>query len=277
MNTPPGSVKLCWQHVAMLALVSCLAACSTADEHPAARRDVEGAHAPSGAYRVPGDAIDGACNVAPDPNQSQYIIGYGSLMQDDSRKRTTPQARPAHPVEIRGYRRGWFSRAETAGFGATYLGVLPERENHFNAVIYEVDPAEVLATDKREGSYCRTSVALSDIRSLERELVPAAEGQIWIYVSRQRSVARPDSRYPIVQSYVDIFVAGCLEQEQRFGLADFSRQCLSTTADWSGHWVNDRVYPRRPFIFQPLAWQIDNLLSRHLPRYFSQIRIESGG
>jgi hypothetical protein len=76
---------------------------------------------------------------------------------------------------------------------------------------------------------------------------------------------------------VDIFVSGCLEQEQRFGLAAFSQQCLSTTTDWSEHWVNDRIYPRRPFAFQPKARQIDSLLSKQLPQYFSRIRIESGG
>jgi hypothetical protein len=42
-------------------------------------------------------------------------------------------------------------------------------------------------------------------------------------------------------------------------------------------WVNDRVYPRRPFVVQPKAFQIDSLLSRELPQYFSRIRIESGG
>ena len=34
----------------------------------------------------------GNCNAAPDPAKAQYIIGYGSLMQDESRKRTTPNA-----------------------------------------------------------------------------------------------------------------------------------------------------------------------------------------
>jgi hypothetical protein len=40
--------------------------------------------------------------------------------------------------------------------------------------------------------------------------------------------------------------------------------------------VNDRVYPRRPFVFQPRARQIDELLERELPRYFRQIRLEPG-
>ena len=198
-------------------------------------------------------------------------------MQDESRKRTSPQAGPAHPVDIRGYRRGWFARAEAVGFGTTYLGVLPNRESHLNAVIYQVEATEVIATDRREISYCRTGVAMSGIKPLEREFLLVPDGQIWIYVSGPQSVATPDSHYPIVQSYVDIFLSGCLEQEQRFGLTDFSQQCLSTTGDWSAHWVNDRIYPRRPFIFQPRASRIDNLLSKQLPKYFSHIKIEPGG
>ena len=126
-------------------------------------------------------------------------------------------------------------------------------------------------------SYCRASVAVPDIKLLESDFVPEPNGQTWIYVSKPQGVALPDSHYPIVQSYVDIFVSGCLEQEERFGLAEFSQQCLSTTTDWSEHWVNDRIYPRRPFVFQPKARQIDNLLSKPLQQYFSHIRIESGG
>ena len=246
-----------WRSMVILALTSCLVACSAARQFPAL-----------------GERTTGECAIPPDSSRPQYIIGYGSLMQDDSRKRTSPQAGPAHPVEIRGYRRGWFARGKAPGFGTTYLGVLPDRASHLNAVIYRVDPAELAATDRREASYCRTSVAGPDIKPLEGDYLPPQDAQAWIYVSR--SVATPDSRNPIVQSYVDIFVSGCLEQEQRLGLTDFSHQCLITTAAWSEHWVNDRIYPRRPFIFQPRAAQIDNLLSRQLPQYFSRIRIESG-
>jgi hypothetical protein len=70
---------------------------------------------PGGRGQAFGDGIGGACNAQPDSNRPQYVIGYGSLMQDESRKRTSPQASPAHPVEIRGYRRGWFARSEAAG------------------------------------------------------------------------------------------------------------------------------------------------------------------
>ena len=214
------------------------------------------------------------CNARPDPGQPQYIIGYGSLMQDESRKRTSPQAGPAHPVEVSGYRRGWFAKGDPLGFSTTFLGALPDPKSRLNAVIYRVETSELAATDQREASYCRRGVAASDIRALEKGPALTPDGQAWIYANRPEAIATPSARFPIVQSYVDIFLSGCLEQEQRFELKGFAQQCLATTGDWSQHWVNDRLYPRRPFIFQPKARQIDSLLLQQLPEYFSKIRIE---
>jgi hypothetical protein len=217
------------------------------------------------------------CNAAPDPGRPQYIVGYGSLMQDESRARTSPRAGPAHPVELKGYRRGWYARSEAFSFGTTYLSVVEDRASGLNAVIYEVDLAELGATDRREALYCRARVASTQLRPLEQDFVSPPNAQTWIYVSKPENVATPSARYPIVQSYVDIFMSGCLEQEQRLGSAGFSELCVATTADWSEHWVNDRIHPRRPFAFQPRARQIDDLLARRLGWFFARIRIEPGG
>jgi hypothetical protein len=214
------------------------------------------------------------CNAAPDLDRTQYVVGYGSLMQQESRRRTSPDAGPAHPIELHGYKRGWFSRGRAVGLSTTYLGVIPERSSRLNAVMYQVDEREVLATDARELSYCRTAVPSSQISTLESDYVAVPDAQIWIYVSREEFVGVPSARYPIVQSYVDIFLSGCLEQEQQFGLSGYSEECIATTSNWSEHWVNDRIFPRRAFVFQPRASQIDTLLAAHLTKYFERIRIE---
>jgi hypothetical protein len=70
---------------------------------------------------VPRPAKAENCHAQPDLAQAQYIIGYGSLMQDESRKRTSPQAGPAHPVEVLGYRRGWFAKGAPVGVSTTFL------------------------------------------------------------------------------------------------------------------------------------------------------------
>jgi len=229
------------------------------------------------APRAFGADAGGGCGVAPDPGRPQYIAGYGSLMQDESREHTSPHAGPAHPVEIKGFRRGWYARGAPIGFSTTFLGVLPDPQSRLNAVIYRVDAAELAATDRRERSYCRTRVPSEDVKALEPAAQSVPDGQIWIYVNKPASVALPDEKYPIVQSYVDVFLSGCLEQEERYGLTGFAEQCVATTADWSEHWVNDLIYPRRPFVFQARAGQIDRLLSTQLPQFFARIRIEGGG
>ena len=143
-----------------------------------------------------------------------------------------------------------------------------------NAVIYRIEMNELKATDQREASYCRKSVPLSDIKLWEKSPFQILDGQAWIYTNRPEAAAIPNARFPIVQSYVDIFMSGCLEQEQRFELKGFAAECITTTKDWSTHWINDRPYPRRPFVSQPKSRQIDTLLSQQLPEYFSHIRIE---
>lgn len=215
----------------------------------------------------------GNCNAAPDPGKVQYIIGYGSLMQDESRKRTTPNANIAYPVKVNGYQRGWFTKGSGVGFSTTFLGVVQSKESALNAVIYLIDVTEITTTDKREFSYCRLAVEPENYSLLKQD-IPLPPGQAWIYVNKPETIATANRSYPIVQSYVDIFLSGCLELEQRFELKDFAKQCLVTTSNWSIQWMNDRIYPRRPFIYQPKAGRIDQLLKEHLPQYFQHIRIE---
>lgn len=215
----------------------------------------------------------GNCNAAPDPAKTQYIIGYGSLMQDESRQRTIPNANISYPVQVNGYQRGWFTKGSGVGFSTTFLGVVQRTESTLNAAIYTIDATEINTMDKREFSYCRLAVEPENYSLLKQDIALPL-GQTWIYVNKPDTIATANSRYPIVQSYVDIFLSGCMELEQRFELKDFTKQCLVTTNNWSTQWVNDRIYPRRPFIYQPKARKIDQLLNEHLPQYFQHIRIE---
>ena len=214
------------------------------------------------------------CNAPPEQGRPQYIVGYGSLMQDESRKRTSPQAGPAYPVDVIGYRRGWFEAGTPVGFDTTFLGALQDPRSLLNAVIYRVEASELKATDQRESAYCRKSVPASDLTMLTKAPFDPRDGQTWIYASRPELVVAPSARFPIVQSYVDIFLSGCIEQEQRFELQGFAQKCLTSTHGWSEHWVNDRLYPRRPFIFQPRSREIDRLLHQQLAEYFSRVKIE---
>ena len=87
-----------------------------------------------------------------------YIFGYGSLIEKESRRRTTPNAEIAFPVRIFGVMRGWFGRTPVSGLSTTFLGCIKTRidpqnenqKNYVNGVIYEVSNDELLATDERE-------------------------------------------------------------------------------------------------------------------------------
>jgi hypothetical protein len=37
----------------------------------------------------------------------------------------------------------------------------------------------------------------------------------------------------------------------------FTQEFIRTTSGWNANWVNDRLYPRRPFIYAPNASAID--------------------
>ncbi len=213
------------------------------------------------------------CNIDYDSKKQQYIIGYGSLMQDDSRKRSSPTADSAYPVEVYGFRRGWFAKGGSEGFDTTYLGAVPDRDSKFNAVIFKIHAEDIPTIDKREYFYCRLLVQPNKFKLLAPQ-TPVPSGQVWIYVNKPESIATANAKYPVVESYVDIFVTGCTEQEKRYGIINFAKDCINSTKHWSTAWVNDRVYPRRPFIYQPMAGQIDKLLSELLPDYFLHIQIE---
>ena len=143
------------------------------------------------------------------------------------------------------------------------------------AALYRVYRTEDFAAgDAREFIYCRARVAPAQVSMLDGSKAPT-QGNIWIYVVKPESESAPDERFPITQSYVDIFLGGCVELARRVVIRDFDflAACITTTKGWPIHWVNDRIYPRRPFRV-PHAARIDALLHRMLPRQFKAIRIE---
>ena len=213
------------------------------------------------------------CHPHPGHGKNQYIVGYGSLLERASRQRTAPAAGEAVPVRVQGFRRAWIARGSSTGFSTTFLGVSTDARSRMNAVLFSLpDESAIAAMDSRENGYCRVKISAAQITTLD--LSPLPDGERWIYVNKPQNTVPPSTTYPIVQSYVDVFLSGCLEVGRAFQLGDFAHECIVTTHGWSSHWVNDRIYPRRPFIYQPNAGAIDALLKRELPLRFRSIRIE---
>ncbi|MCH8290407.1 gamma-glutamylcyclotransferase [Candidatus Poribacteria bacterium] len=203
----------------------------------------------------------------------QYVFGYGSLMERESRTRTNPQAVSAYPAIVKGVTRGWYHRVkDPIGFTTTYLGAKLCEKATCNGVIYPVE--DIKKTDHRESGYFRHKLPPESITMLDGGSVP--KGKIYVYLSEKEDIHLACPQYPIVQSYVDICMNGCLEIEEEYRLAEkgFAKRFIETTTCWSEHWVNDRIYPRRPFIYVPRALAIDELLDKYIPEYFDKIKIE---
>lgn len=205
--------------------------------------------------------------AADDPPRSlpKYIFGYGSLMQIASRTRTVPSAFAAAPVIVKGISRGWYYQAPSASLSPTYLGAVDDNIATTNGVIYRVSDSEFAATSEREKDYKPTRIDRSAITMLDGSSV-APEGEFWYYASRDKKTA--NAEHPIVQSYVDICMDGSLEIEAMYPLARdarFAEQFVKTCTDWKTPWINDRIFPYRPFIYMPRASKIDEILSKVLP------------
>ena len=239
-----------------------------------------------------GVAYGDSCHPDVDKGKLQFVVGYGSLMEEASKDRSVPKSGMNHPVLVKGFQRAWNARGNEIGFSTTYLGVdAPKSEDErrvgadssaepemYAAVYQDLSEAGIEGTDKRETFYCRYGVTPDKIEFLDGWSLPD-KSQVWIYaLPAGKEGDLPDERWPIVQSYVDIFITGCLDLAKlvRDKSVDFAKECIRTTKGWSSHWVNDRLYPRRAFIYQPNASDIDKLLHSTSPTsdLFDSIRIE---
>jgi len=72
-----------------------------------------------------------------------YIFGYGSLIEQASRLRSTPSALYVLPARARGYAPGWWARTGVFGFSTTFVGAIPEKSSSMNGVIYAVNKEEL--------------------------------------------------------------------------------------------------------------------------------------
>ena len=79
-----------------------------------------------------------------------YIFGYGSLIEQASRTRTTAAAIYVLPAKVKGFARGWWARTGVVGFSTTFAGAIPKELAFMNGVVYAVSDDELDRTDKLE-------------------------------------------------------------------------------------------------------------------------------
>jgi hypothetical protein len=200
---------------------------------------------------------------------TNFIVGYGSLINSASRNSTATAPIPAIPVRVKAafdYIRTWNERGKLSHFTALGLRKPRPGENasSINGVLYPVDAADLAKFDQRERGYQRVEVPPAEIEAVGWQPLPT-NGHFWIYVPRAVAQAAPgaggafmapDADYPIVETYVDIVVEGGLEYSP-----EFAREIIATTDGWSRFWLNDREVAHRPWVHDPSAMKVDQLLA----------------
>lgn len=181
------------------------------------------------------------CRPEVDSKVNNYVVGYGSLMNKQSRQITVPNATFAAPVLVNGFERLWASRGYKSK--ATFLLAIPNKGYAMNAIYYESSAKEISATDLRESSYCRVKIPRKDLVPLGIKSLP--KGDFWMYVKDFKDTKFPTRDFPILQTYADVFITGCLQTQAEFNLTEFGQLCFNTTYNWDlANWFYDRSNPR---------------------------------
>lgn len=162
-----------------------------------------------------------------------YIFGYGSLINSHSRQRTG-QTGKAIPAVIQGLQRCW-GKVD----GSYKIAPLVARigEGHCNGVLVAVDEIALQEFDRREKGYHRVRVNLDSIACASDECTLEEGDTVWVYV--KDNTEAPCEYQPIVQTYVDTVLAGCLSISE-----SFAETFVETTHGWHHPLENDRHNPK---------------------------------
>ena len=209
-----------------------------------------------------------------DDKQPQYVVSHSGLLYGAIRQNKLDNIKaPALPVMVQNYKRGWIARSKPDGVKVTHLGVTPEAGKHFNGLLLTLAPGTVKKLDRAAPLYCRALIPRENLSSMTSMPIPE-KGQFWIYLTKPKLTKTPAANYPILQSEVDEFLTGCIEQGERFKIEDYAEQCIKTTEGWSVHWSNDRVRPvsGKPVQTKPKA--VDKLLEKLEGNLYENVRAE---
>ncbi|MCV2401981.1 gamma-glutamylcyclotransferase [Marinomonas sp. C2222] len=163
-----------------------------------------------------------------------FILGYGSLISSESRAKTGETGQ-VWPVKLHGFERHWALISEC--YGMSSVAVVKAPEKSCNGVLIEVPYEQLPLFDEREKGYHRGEVRSDQLAKYQD--TPLPEGTYWVYYTDK--VVSPNANNPIVLSYLDVILSGCLEHGETFA-QDF----LDLTQGWHQTTLNDRQSPRYP-------------------------------
>ncbi len=219
----------------------------------------------------------------------EYIFGFGSIINTTTH---APWLRPSSAYEVAslpgavatlkksfGYTRQWNFRSST-GFTALGVSLCDSQQldsNDINGVLFRINSLMLPGFDRREVGYKKVSIPLehlhlhydleddeSSSNALKQQTIfqLTPQDKIWLYVPLSSHAADADQNHPILQSYVDTVLQGCLE----WGGVPMAEQFIVTTGGWSQFFLNDTPSSRRPWLFRKEYNTIDRLLEKYLDR-----------
>lgn len=161
-----------------------------------------------------------------------YIFGYGSLINAYSRQRTGNTGN-AIPVLVDELQRYW---GKIEGSYPISPLVVVQEKGQCNGVLVEVDTLALAEFDKREHGYQRVEIQWDNITGVGNQPLEV-KGSVWVYVNND--FCSPCCQKPIIQSYVDTVLAGCLAISPQF-----AELFMLTTKGWQHAYENDRHQPK---------------------------------
>lgn len=161
---------------------------------------------------------------------SIYIFGYGSLMNSASRQLTGKTA-DAIPTTVHGFKRYWGKVDDSYILSPL---VVDKGEGSVNGVLLKVSEEELAEFDIRERGYQRVQIAYNQ---LEHRHQLDQQDKVWVYI--KDNPEPPCDLSPIMQSYIDTVLAGCLEISEQF-----AHQFIQQTIGWHFPTENDRHAPK---------------------------------
>lgn len=213
-----------------------------------------------------------------DKGNKYYIFGYGSLINEESRKQTGITGK-AIPVRIHHMTRGWNYDVDTihhpklSNTPYTAVGVTIDKNNFdstVNGVIFDIEYDEISKYDEREARYQRYQIDPMDIEILEtnngNDAFLDQNAIVYVYIVPDDIVLSLDDidTRILKQSYIDKFISGCFDVNGY----EFALECIESTKGWNGKYQNDRdesTFSKEKISKEVLS-KIDNILvAQHLP------------
>jgi hypothetical protein len=216
-----------------------------------------------------------------------WVFGYGSLMSPDSPPEglSERQRKLFLPYRIKkeaGYQRCWNYRHGGVGINALGLRkVTQDKADHICGIAYPMDyefASELFS--KREDGYRLLLLHEDLLEPMHPDYrIPKGCGYVWIVgepISKCKGPENltcenykckrhwPTHDSPILQSYVDEIIAGCLKYKTLSGKNDgmnFAAAVIRSIHGWENPWFNDRLLSGRPWKFAADYEVTDGLLN----------------